>query len=153
MDEPYSPLSAEEEAVLREAGSLRPSRASVRTRAMFEQLINDGLTPAEAAARLGTNEAEIEQRIRARSLLGIHVDGQLRLPMFQFTQHGELPGVAELWPAFPSDAHPVAVWLFLNAASPELQIGGRDLSPAEWLGAGRPVAAVIRLAKDAYAAP
>jgi hypothetical protein len=156
---PAESLSPAEEAVLREAGSLRRAmppleeRASFRTQLLLEQLLADALTVKDAAARLGVSESRVRQRIAARSLLAVERAGTWKLPTFQLEGGTDLPGLTDVLPAFPTDVHPAAVVLFLEAPSAELDVDGRALTPREWLMTGGPVSRVVELVKAAYALP
>jgi excisionase family DNA binding protein len=153
---PAESLSAAEEAVLREAGSLRrpmpdlTERASFRTQLLLEQLLHDALTVKEAAQRLGVSESRVRQRIAARTLLAVERAGTWQLPAFQLDGGADL---SEVLPAFPSDVHPAAVLLLLDAPASELEVDGRALTPREWLATGGPVSRVVELVHDAYDLP
>ena len=158
-DNPEGSLTPSEEAVLRKAGSLQHampplvSRASFRTQLLFEQLLQGALTVKAAAARLHVSESRIRQRLAARSLIGVERAGTWQLPAFQFTEDADLPGLAEVLPAFPDDVHPAAVFLFLDAPSPDLDVEGQNLTPREWLLTGGAASRVVDLVADGYALP
>ncbi|CAM3456331.1 hypothetical protein [Tsukamurella hominis] len=138
-----SPFTVEQERALRDAGSLVEhlppvaELASTRTAAKRTELVRGGLAPAEAADRLGVPEEQIVRRVSDRTLYV--VDG--RLPIFQFTVDGELPGWARVAARIPVGAYPVAVARFMTAPHPDLQLAGVGaVSPVVWLvGGGSPV--------------
>lgn len=153
---PATSLSQAEEAVLREAGSLAQpmpelaDRASFQTALAYERMMKDALTVKQVAERLSVSDGRVRQRLVERTLIGIMRDGTWRLPAFQFTDTGDLPGLAEVLPAFPEDAHPVAVQRFLDAVTTELEVDGAALSPRRWLATGGAARRVADLVREAY---
>jgi hypothetical protein len=158
-DAPAGSLTEAEEAVLRRAGSLTRAmpaledRASFRTQLLLEQLVASALTVKEAASRLDVSDGRIRQRLTSRSLVGFERGGAWRLPAFQFTEDGDLPGLADVLPAFPDDVHPAAVLLFLDIPTEELELDGFPVSPRTWLITGGSSARVAELVRDAYEVP
>ncbi|MCF8609689.1 hypothetical protein L5G28_05855 [Gordonia sp. HY285] len=138
-------LTAEQEAVLRSAGSFIDEmppveqRASTRTAQRIVDMIATALTADEAAERLGVTSGRIRQRLGAKTLLGVKVGSAHRLPGFQFTEDGELPGWDRIAPAVPSSVHPVSIARFMHTAHPDLTVVGEALPPTDWLiGGGDP---------------
>lgn len=60
------------------------------------------------------------------------------------------PGWERVASHFPQDAHPDAMQAFLDGVSEELEIGGRLVTPFEWLSAGGDPDVVADLVDDAY---
>ena len=155
-DVPASSLPASEEAVLREAGSLRydmpplADRASTRTAVRAAQLITDALSAAEAARWLAVTPGRIRQRISARTLFALPTADGWRLPRFQFTDTGVLPGLDHILAVLPADVHPLTLAGFLTGPSPDLLLGDEPVSPALWLSAGGEVAPVVELASHLH---
>ena len=58
----------------------------------YASLILTGLTTRQAAARLGVSDARVRQRLQARTLLAVREGLSWKLPVFQFTKRGALPG-------------------------------------------------------------
>lgn len=148
-------LTADQEAVLRAAGSFVDEmppveeRASTRTARRIVDMIATALTADEAANRLGVTPGRIRQRLGARTLLGVKVGSAHRLPDFQFTGDGELPGWDRIAPTVPEGAHPVSIARFMHTPHPDLTVAGEPLSPTDWLiGGGAPdrVASMIHTA-------
>lgn len=156
---PSRALTAAEEAVLREAGSLRASmpsfdeRASTKTELWREQMLSTAMSVKQTAALLGVTEGRVRQRLQARTLLGVERGGVWLVPRFQFLDDGELKGLDEVLPAFPVDVHPAAVFAFLMRPSADLEIDGDELSPQQWLLSGGPTETVAELVRDAYTLP
>ena len=138
-------LTAEEVAVAQsgglEAGTRNldggdPLAMSVMT---YASLVASGLTTLQAAKRLGVSDARIRQRLKERSLLGIRSGRSWRLPVFQFTPRGEIPGWSDVCARLPESVSPVAVerWLALPPCRPGHRRGGDTGEPAA-MAAGWP---------------
>ncbi len=155
---------SEAEAALLAAGGL-DLRARARRRAGrlgagaqaavdYAALTKSSLTTRAAAQRLGCNASRVRQRIAARTLHAFRPDGEWRLPAFQFTDRGELPGLKRVLPVLPPDLHPLAVERFFLSPNTDLPAeepgdGAPEsaaLSPREWLLSGRDPVAVARIA-------
>jgi hypothetical protein len=155
-EDPAASLSEHDEAVLRAAGSLRyampplAERASTRTGLAAARLLVDSLTVKQVADRLHVTPGRIRQRLAGRTLLGVSDHGSWRLPAFQFTDDGGLPGLEVVLPAFPADVHPLAVQRFLDAPHHDLEIDGEPVSPRQWLETGGDPHLVAELAAAAY---
>lgn len=159
VSDPAKSLTHAEEDALREAGSLQHAmpawadRASTRTELWLMQVLSDALSVKDAAGLLGVTEGRVRQRLTARTLLGVERSGGWLLPRFQFSETSELPGLAEVLPAFPRDSHPAAVYAFLTRPSADLELEGEPLSPQDWLSSGGASSVVVDLVEAAYALP
>jgi hypothetical protein len=80
------------------------------------------------------------------ALYGVVVAGTWRLPLFQFTGTGVLPGLDQVVPALPEGLHPLAVANWFTGANVDLDTGSGPVSPLDWLTAGGDPAPVARLA-------
>lgn len=156
-DSAHSSLTEAELDALRAAGSLvEPENAlrieerpSVHTALRQQEILAVSLTTDEVALLLSVTASRVRQRHGDRSLFSIPGPGRgLRFPRFQFTDHGELPGWGTVSRALPEDANPVAVEYFLTHAHPDL--GDGELTPAQWLAAGKPAEPVAALAAQAF---
>ncbi len=111
--------------------------------------LEDALSAAEAAARLQTSSADVEQQARQGTLLALpSSSGSLRFPVWQFsetTEGGLLPGLANVLPLLV-ELSPVAraSWL----VSPKPALSGQ--APVELLRAGT-VGPVLSLAASVAA--
>jgi DNA-binding response OmpR family regulator len=147
-------LTAEEVEVARSGGlDPEPNRGAdplAQGVAAYARLIRTGLTAKQAAARLGVSDARIRQRLQARTLLAVREGRVWKLPLFQFTKRGELPGWAEVCPSLPAAASPVAVERWLALPHPDLVTGDSETptTPRAWLTEGRPPRAVAALAGE-----
>jgi len=150
-------LSAAETEALRSVGALK-DEASVRpendplikSHAQYMALLEDSLSAADAAKLLRVDVSRVRQRLRERSLFGIEYDGSWRLPRFQFERRLVIPGLAQVLKSLPPDLFPLDVvdWFVLPDPDLQLESDAAPLSPREWLLSGRPVEAVITLARD-----
>jgi hypothetical protein len=150
-------LSAAETEALRSVGALRDV-ASVRaendplikSQAQYMALLEDGLSAADVAKLLRVDVSRVRQRLRERSLFGIEYEGSWRLPRFQFERRLAIPGLAQVLKSLPLDLFPLDVvdWFVLPDPDLQLDSDAAPLSPREWLLSGRPIEAVITLARD-----
>lgn len=113
--------------------------------AAYAVLAESALTVAEAARRLNVDPSRIRHRLAERRLTGWKDQGGWRLPSWQFGERGPLPGLDVVLPAVPPDQPALVVAAFMNTAQSDLEIGGRPVTPRQWLLAGGdpvPVAAL-----------
>jgi hypothetical protein len=150
-------LSAAETEALRSVGALK-DKASVRvendplikSQAQYMALLEDSLSAAEAAKLLRVDVSRVRQRLRERSLFGIEYEGSWRLPRFQFERRLVIPGLAQVLKSLPLDLFPLDIvdWFVLPDPDLKLDSDAAPLSPREWLLSGRPIEAVVTLARD-----
>lgn len=149
-------MTADQKAALRAAGSyvdeMPPAaeRASTILLHRKSALIASALSTDEAAARLRVTPGQVRQRLSNHTLLAVKVGAVQRLPDFQFTADGELPGWNRVAPAFPSTAHPTAVAWFMQALHPDLTVDGETLSPSQWLSGGGATERIVDLITTAF---
>lgn len=101
-------------------------------------------TVAEAAEILGVDSSRVRHRLAAGRLAGWKDQGW-RLPSWQFTPDGVLPGLEAVLKAVPQDQPPLVVAAFMNTPQPDLVINGKPVAPRQWLlahGDPKPVAAL-----------
>lgn len=118
------------------------ARSAAEAAGTYAALVATALTVGEAAGRLGITEGRVRHRIAARELSALP-SGRRRLPAWQFTETGVLPGLPAVLRALDPGEHPLAVLAFLTTPQPELDLDGRPATPEQWLRAGgdpRPVA-------------
>lgn len=122
----------------------------VRGVAAHANLIQTGLTTRQAASKLGVSDARIRQRLHFRTLFAVRAGRSWKLPLFQFTREGELPGWGKVCSSLPSTASPVAVLRWLELPHCDLVTGEDEppMSPRAWLLEGRPPATVAALAVE-----
>lgn len=126
---------------------LRPDerRADLEAAAEHAGLAASALTVSQAAARLSIDPSRIRQRLAARTLFGIRVEGSWRLPRFQFTDDGRhaVPGFGTIAPHL-AELHPLDVATWFTTPQEDLLLGVAAneegaLSPRDWLiGGGDP---------------
>lgn len=151
-------LTDEEAALLKEGGldlEARPFPSGSpldQGAAEFAALVTTGLTTAATARVLSVNDSRIRQRLTQQppTLYGIRLDGEWRIPSFQFDGDRLLPGLGEVLARLDPDLHPLAVYRWFVAPHPDLlpaeEGGDEPLSPRDWLRGGHPPAAVAELA-------
>lgn len=150
-------LSAGEIEALRSVGALQDNtsvRADndplIQSQAQYMALLEDSLSAAEAAKLLRVDVSRLRQRLRERSLFGIEFEGGWRLPRLQFERRLVIPGLAQVLISFPSDLFPLDIVDWFVLPDPDLQLDGdaAPLNPRAWLVSGRPIEAVVTLARD-----
>lgn len=149
-----SGLTEDERAVLTAGGADLEEHAPdagdplIRAAAEHAAILTSALTTAETARRLGVSEMRVRQRLAQHTLLGINTSKGWRIPSFQFTLRGELPGWGRVARQLPADVSPVELLSWLELPNPELRAGARELSPREWLASGHDPGAVVVAAED-----
>lgn len=121
------------------------SRASAEYIAMMDACF----TVRQAADRLEVTPARVRQLLTdtPRRLVGIKGRAGWRIPAFQFTKRGIVPGWDDVVPALHAELHPLAVLHFATRANTDLVIADdRCISPLDWLFTGRDPQAVHDLA-------
>lgn len=150
------PLSAAEKAALEmvgvAVGPANPDAAPLlKATANHAALVATALPLAEAAARLGVTDGRLRQRVREGSLLAVHAsDGRsLRVPVFQLTEGGELPGLRTIMRVIRRDLRPLQVVAFFSTPQPDLEdADGAPMTPIDWLLAGNDPEPVRELAQS-----
>jgi TIR domain len=140
---------AEKNALVRAGFDLKSRRRGgedplATTAAEYAALLQTSLTTQQAAERLGVQPSRIRQRLNSKpaSLLGIHTASRgWRLPEFQFTSNGALPGIELVIRALDPRLHAVSVYRWFHTPNPDLITeagagGGSPLSPIDWLRSG-----------------
>lgn len=117
-----------------------------RTVAEHAVLADSALTVLDAATRLGVDDSRIRHRLKERRLTGWKDQGGWRLPAWQFTGSGVLPGLDVVLRAVPDDQPPLVVAAFMSTPQTELVINGKQATPRQWLLAGGDPEPVARLA-------
>lgn len=149
--DPERELTAAEEAVLTEeglgAGEL-DATAIQRSAESFLRMLAEALTAKEAAELLEISDSRVRQLLGERRLYGVKVDGDWRLPRWQFVGNQPVPGLDRVLPRFSAGLHPLAVQGFLRSPKPELLIGNEEVSPLEWLISGGDPEPVAELAAE-----
>jgi hypothetical protein len=120
-------------------------------RAAFEYAVlrTTGLTTQQAAERLGVNDSRVRQRLGERALYGLKAGDGWRLPAFQFSQAGLVPGIDRVLARLPEGLNPVAVFRWFHTPNPDLEETegqGRVLTPLQWLQIGNDPDVVAELA-------
>lgn len=154
---PESGFTEGEVAVLREGGmafdaSEYGGQVS-RTASKHAAILASALTVREAAALLGVSEGRVRQKVSAGRLYSVRVRGGRRLPRFQFSEGGGVPGMEEAARSVPGGVHPVAVHNFFMSSNPDLYLDAEEevpVSPRDWLLSGGSPEAVTLLARELF---
>jgi hypothetical protein len=120
---------------------LAPRRATerdprARTVALHAVLRDTALTVAGAAERINVDSSRIRHRLAEGRLAGWKDRGGWRLPVWQFTNDGLLPGLDTVLAAVPEDQPPLVVAGFMTTPQPDLPTSGNPTTPRDWLLAG-----------------
>lgn len=154
-DSPAPPTltEAEAKALASGAGGRSAPDATIVIRALAEAaysaVVESAVSVDDAGRLLGVNASRVRQRLAERSLYGIKHAGSWRLPAFQFTKRGLIPGIEIVLKALPADLSVVAVARWFETPNPDLctrDDDERPLTPLEWLASGHPAEAAAELA-------
>lgn len=149
---PAGYFTPDQRAALESVGlDLSPQRddePDARARAVAEQAVlhDSALTVGEAASTLGVDTSRIRHRLLDGRLMGWKDRGGWRLPAWQFTDNGVLPGLEQVLAALPKDQPALVVAAFMTTPQQDLVAGSRPVTPCEWLQAGGEPERVAKLA-------
>ena len=152
--DPADYFSAEQREALTDVGlDLTPRRRKEvdhRARAVAAQAVlrDSALTVADAARTVGVDPSRIRHRLAASRLVGWKDRGGWRLPAWQFTNAGVLPGLEIVLEAVPDDQPPLVVAAFTSTPQPDLLLDGEPATPRGWLlatGDPHPVAKLVSM--------
>jgi hypothetical protein len=135
---------SDHEAQLLDAGGLPlPKRLysarsdpAARTIAALAAICATSLRVPEAADRLGVQPGRVRQRLSKHTLYGFKIRGTCRLPAFQFTAGGEVPGIGRVLVRLNPALHPVGIVTWFTQPDPDFRVDGREASPRDWLLSG-----------------
>jgi hypothetical protein len=150
--DPVGYFTADQREALLDVGMdlspLREDEPDSRARAVAEQAVlhDSALTVSEAADTIGVDTSRIRHRLLARRLMGWKDRGGWRLPAWQFTESGVLPGLDQVLAALPGDQPALVVAAFMTTPQEDLMARARPITPCEWLQAGGDPQRVARLA-------
>ena len=141
--DPSHYFSADQRAALTDVGlDLTPQGADepdhrARTVAAHAVLAEAALSVAGAATTLGVDDSRIRHRLAKGRLTGWKDHGGgWRLPAWQFTSSGVLPGLELVLRALPEDQPALVVAAFMSTPQSDLVINSRPATPRQWLLAG-----------------
>lgn len=150
--DPADYFDAGQRSVLAEVGlDLSPRRQGERdsrAKAVAAQAVlrDTALTVAGAAERVNVDPSRIRHRLAENRLAGWKDRGGWRLPVWQFTNTGVLPGLDVVLAAIPEDQPPLVVAAFMTTLQEDLQLAGAPTTPRDWLLSTGDPARVARLA-------
>ncbi len=146
-----SALTGAEVRELRDAG-LDPERdtaelvdATRSATAKMAAILADSLSVDDAANRMQLHQSRLRQMLLDRSLFGIKVGGEWRVPAFQFSGPRQVRNLGSVLRATPSNLHPVELFNWLVRPNRALVIDDAPVAPLSWLESGGdpdPVAAI-----------
>lgn len=128
----------------------RAESARVRYASTFLDLFNQADTPAQLAKKLKLDPSRIRQRIRDRSLLAIELNGEKRVPHFQFEGNVEIPGLPRLLAAAGEQMPTLSFAMWFLTPTADLAAGEDDapISPRERLLRTGDVESVLAILDD-----
>jgi hypothetical protein len=150
--DPAGYFTLDQRDALRDVGlDLSPRRddeTDGRARAVAEQAVlhDSALTVSEAARTIGVDDSRVRHRLLASRLMGWKDRGSWRLPRWQFTDHGVLPGLEQVIAALPEDQPALVIAAFMTTPQEDLMARSRAITPCEWLASGGDPQRVARLA-------
>jgi len=154
---PRQALTPEEVRALEEGGAVLEPRAHgaesplVRTAAEYAALLADGEAGRQAAECLGVDASRVRQRLAAHTLYGIKQPSGWRLPRFQFTERGLVPGFERIAPRLIG-VDPVSVARWFTGPHLDLTLEDDDtpIAPRTWLELGLDPGVVTALADELH---
>ncbi|AUI59924.1 DNA-binding protein [Amycolatopsis sp. BJA-103] len=148
--DPSHYFSADQRAALTDVGLDISPRSEdepdfrARTVAAHAVLADSALSVLEAAKALGVDDSRIRHRLKEGRLTGWKDQGW-RLPAWQFTGSGVLPGLEVVLRAVPEDQPALVVAAFMSTPQSDLVINEHPATPRQWLLSGGDPDHVARL--------
>lgn len=154
------------EAALFDAGGLQDdpvvaaAALEVSKKELDALLTSGSMSSSEAASALGVTVGRIRQRVgRDRTLFGVKVDSDWRIPRFQVEKAPSsaskarwrlVRGLEAVLPALSETSHPLAVARFFTSPHADLVLveGDAPMTPLQWLAAGHPADDVASLVEE-----
>ncbi|WP_414938527.1 DNA-binding protein [Amycolatopsis sp. cmx-11-51] len=139
--DPSHYFSADQRAALTDVGLDISPRSEdepdfrARTVAAHAVLADSALSVLEAAKALGVDDSRIRHRLKEGRLTGWKDQGW-RLPAWQFTGSGVLPGLEVVLRAAPEDQPALVVAAFMSTPQADLVINEHPATPRQWLLSG-----------------
>ncbi|MFL6145311.1 MAG: DNA-binding protein [Labedaea sp.] len=150
--DPADYFTDEQRDALTDVGlDLAPRRRSeidhrARTVAAQAVLRDSALSVADAARAVGVDTSRIRHRLAAGRLCGWKDRGGWRLPAWQFTRAGVVPGLDAVLAAVPDDQPALVLAAFMTTPQPDLSLDNAPATPRQWLLAGGDPTIVAALA-------
>lgn len=125
-----------------------PARERERRAADLARVVEETIATTtsidQAAEHLGVDRSRISHRLSAGALYATTVGSRRRIPTWQFHDGTELPGLAMVVAAIPTEAHPLDVAALMS--TPQDELAGH--TPVEHLVGGGGPAVVADLVAD-----
>lgn len=148
--EPAEHFSAQQQDALADVGfdlspysddEACPRAKSVVAHAVFAE---SAYSVSSAARLLQLTRSEVRDRLRHGRLSGWK-DGEWRLPAWQFSEDGLLPGLDVILQAMPADQPALVIAAFMNTQQADLELNEQRVTPRDWLLAHGDPHSVARL--------
>lgn len=124
---------------------------SRRTDSDQEEAIDASLTTEQVVARLNVTISYLRRLRKAHYLHAVDHDGELRYPVWQFSNEPGrpvVPGIDIVAVAIPETWTLTAIDAFMRAPQPPLSIDGHLQTPAQWLDGGGDPARVVEILQE-----
>ncbi len=118
-----------------------------RARIALQQLtgaLSGSVSIKEAAMMLGVDRSRVSRRITAKALWAFDLQGNRRIPRWQFLGNELLPGLDVIVPAIARGTTPAVLDVFMHTPQPDFD----DRTPIEHLAAGGDPALVAGFIAD-----
>lgn len=128
-----------------EANTARLREATRSATAKMAAILADSLSVQDAANRMELHQSRLRQMLLDRSLFGVKVDGEWRVPAFQLSGKRQVRNLGPVLRATPPNLHPVELLNWLVRPNRALRLEDQPVSPLAWLESGGdqdPVAAI-----------
>lgn len=109
----------------------RQARARIAVRQLTSTL-SGSISIKDAAAILGVDRSRVSRRITGKALWAFDLQGNRRVPTWQFLGDELLPGLDVIVPAIPRGTTPAVLDAFMHTSQPDFD----DRTPIEHLAAG-----------------
>lgn len=129
-----------------EADGLREATRSAT--AKMAAILADSLSVEEAANRMNLHQSRLRQMLLDRTLFGIKLDGEWRIPAFQLSGKRQVRNLGPVLRATPPSVHPVELANWLLRTNRALEIEDQLVTPLVWLEAGGDPGPVTAIASE-----
>lgn len=121
----------------------RQDRARIALR-QLTSAVSGSVSIKEAATILGVDRSRVSRRITGKALWAFDLQGNRRVPTWQFLGDELLPGLDVIVPAIPRGTTPTVVDAFMHTTQPDFD----DRTPIEHLAAGGDPAVIAGFIED-----
>ena len=122
--------------------------ATERTVAKMTALLTESMSVDVVAGRLGVHPSRVRQMLGERSLFGMKIGSEWRVPSFQFAGARLVNNLGPVIRATPEHLHPIALQNWFTRPDPALTVDDRAVSPRDWLESGGDPARAAAIAAE-----